>query len=243
MTNPLIILRPEPGCAATLACAQALGLEAHGFPLFAIDPRAWAVPDPADFDALLIGSAQVPRHAGPGLAALAALPAYAVGEATARACSATGLTLAATGAGGLQPLLAELAPGHRRLLRLCGAERIALAPPAGVTIAERIVYAARPLAMPPELADLLPGAVVALHSAEAARHFAGECARLGLDRTRITLVALAPRIADAADADADADPDAYWAGVSVADRADDAALLALAAALCETAPMGSKGRG
>ena len=226
MTLPLIVIRPEPGGAATVAAARALGLEAHGFPLFAIAPVVWEAP--SGIDALLLGSANALRHAGPGLAAYAGLPAYAVGEATAAAARAAGLDVVATGRGGLQAVLPQVR--HRHLLRLAGAERVALIPPPGVTIAERVVYAAAPVAMPGALALLLsaralPGAVVALHSAAAARHFTAEAARIGLDRQRIALAALGPRIAAAAGDG--------WRAVRWAVRADDAALLALAGEMCQ----------
>ena len=57
------------------------------------------------------------------------------------------LTVALTGSGGLAALLDHLAPDHRRLLRLAGAERIDLTPPAGVSLIERVVYASTPRPM------------------------------------------------------------------------------------------------
>ena len=55
---PLIVIRPEPGCSASLSAARAMpGLEAHGFPLFEVVARSWEPPAPDRFDALLVGSA------------------------------------------------------------------------------------------------------------------------------------------------------------------------------------------
>ncbi|MBU6268101.1 MAG: uroporphyrinogen-III synthase [Sphingomonadales bacterium] len=231
MSVPLIVIRPEPGCAATLAAATARGIEAWGFPLHDLAPTPWLPPAPDDFDALLIGSANVVRHAGAALALYRALPAYVVGERTAATVRDAGLTVAGVGGDGLQSALALLAPGHRRLLRLAGRERIDLVPPDGVTITAREVYASRPLPMPPELARLLnvaaiPRFVVALHSGEAARHFSAECNRLGIARARIAIVAIGPRVAGMAGDG--------WAGCHVAAQATDAALLALAGQLCQT---------
>lgn len=228
MSLPLIVIRPEPGCAATVAAARARGLDAHGFALFAVRAVAWDAAEAVD--ALVLGSANAVRHAGAGLAAYAGMPAYAVGAQTADAARAAGLEVVATGHGGLQAVLAAVAPAHRRLLRLAGVERVDLAPPPGVTLIERVVYAAVPLAMPGPLALLLsaralPGAVVALHSAAAARHFGAECARVGVARGRIALAALGPRIAEAAGDG--------WRALRWAERADDAALLALAAEMCQ----------
>lgn len=230
MTLPVIVIRPEPGCAATVAEARALGLDAYGFPLFAVRPLAWEPPDPATVDALLIGSANAPRHAGPALALYAGKPAYAVGEATAEAARAAGLSVAATGSGGLQALLEGIAPAHRRLLRLAGHERVDLVPPDTIALAERVVYATEPQPLPEALGRLLtaralPQSCVLLHSAEAARHFAAEVDRLAIPRARIRLVALGPRIAAAAGAG--------WASLGTAAQTTDQALLALARRLCQ----------
>jgi uroporphyrinogen-III synthase len=222
----LVVIRPEPGNSATVAEARAMGLEAVGFPLFDVVPVEWDGVDPSGYDALLLGSANAVHHAGAGLDTLRTLPAYAVGEATARAAQAAGLRIVATGSGGLQSVLAQLQPGHRRLLRLCGRERMALSPPPGVGIEERVVYAAEPLPLPDALADLLHGgAVVLLHSAEAARHFAAQCDARGLDRASLAIATLGPRIAEAAGRG--------WLTVRSAAQPRDRALLALAGQMCQ----------
>lgn len=223
---PLIVIRPQPGCDVTVAAARALGLDAHGFPLFAVRPLDWAPPAPDCFDALLIGSANALRHGGPALAAWRGKPAYAVGRTTADAARAAGLEVIATGHGGLQAMLVALGPGHRRLLRLAGRERVELTAPAGVTIEERVLYASEPQPLPPALSALLAeGAVVLLHSGEAARHFAALCAAHGLERARIALAAIGPRVAAAAGQG--------WAALRAAARPDDDALLALANEMCQ----------
>lgn len=228
---PLAVIRPEPGCAASVAAARALGLEAHGVPLFEVVARDWDAPDPSEFDGLLVGSANAFRHGGAGLATLAtlsSLPVHAVGKATADAAREAGFDVATVGDGGLQAVLDGLR-GPARLLRLAGEERTALVPPAAIAITERVVYASEARAMPLALAALLAeGAVVLLHSGEAARHFAAECDRLGLRRGRICLAALAPRIAEAAGPG--------WAALAIAERAQDAALLALASDMCQNPP-------
>lgn len=238
MSRPLALLRPEPGWSASAVAARALGLTVAGHPLFAAEPAAWDMPD-GDFDGLLAGSAAIFRHAGPRLASLRHLPVHAVGAATAAAATEADFTVARTGEGGLQRLLdaaaaddADAAPagvhaGARRYLRLGGEERVPLAPHPGQDIVERVVYRMRPLPVDPALAALLArGApVTALHSAAAARHFAAEVDRVGLERGRLFLLVLGPRIAKAAGLG--------WAAVHLADRPGDAALLAKAAALCK----------
>lgn len=222
---PLIVIRPEPGAQATVAAAVARGLDARAFPLFAVAPLAWEPPDPAGIDALLIGSANAARHGGAHLAQFRDKPAHVVGQATASACRAAGLTVAETGRGHLGGVLAGIS-APRRLLRLAGREHVALRPPPGVTLIERIVYASDPLPVPPALADLLRSpAVVMLHSATAAEHFAGECDRLSLDRAQIALATIGPRVTAACGTG--------WAAIATAAMPDDAALLAQAHELCQ----------
>ena len=76
--RPLVVLRPEPGNTATCDAARALGLSAISAPLFAMAPVAWVAPAPAACTGLLAGSANVFRHGGADLAALAALAAGTV---------------------------------------------------------------------------------------------------------------------------------------------------------------------
>lgn len=224
----LIVIRPEPGCKTTVAAARALGLDAHGFPLFEVRAVAWDSPDPARFDALLIGSGNAIRHGGPAISAYLTLPVHAVGETTAREARAAGFADVRAGNGGLQPVLDGLPPEHRRLLRLAGRERTELTPPPGVTIEERVVYESAPLPLPGALAGMLEEqCVVLLHSGEAARHFAAQCDLGQIARNGIAIAALAPRIAEAAGGG--------WAEVRSAATAQDQALLALAQVMCQTA--------
>lgn len=222
----LIVIRPEPGCAATLAAARALGLDAAGHPLFAIEPRSWQAPLASQFDALLIGSANALRHGGRGLEALLPLPVHAVGETTAQAARDAGFTVASVGSGGLQGVLDSLPAAHRRLLRLAGDERVPLTVPAGASMEERVTYASVPQPLPAPLAERLQRpAIIAAHSAEAVRHLTAECVRLGLRRAPLRIAALGPRVAQAAGDG--------WGEVAVAQFPNDKALLALARQMCQ----------
>jgi uroporphyrinogen-III synthase len=223
---PLIVIRPEPGCSATLAAAQKMGLATQGFPLFRIAAKDWQAPAAKAFDALLLGSANALRHGGAGLKLYAGKPAYVVGEATALAAREAGLVVVSSGSGGLQEVLDKAA--HPRLLRLAGDEHVALEPPPGITLAERITYVSLPQPMPAALAEMLVRpAVVMLHSAAAARHFAGECGRLGIERNNLILAVISPRTAEAAGPG--------WGRIATAAQPSDHALLALAGHLCQTA--------
>ena len=227
MSYRLLALRPEPGLAATLERAGAMGLAITGRALSEIRAVAWDCPDPAGIDGLLIGSANAILHGGPHLAQLREKPVYAVGEATAAAARAAEFAIAMTGSGGLQGVLdAIAAPCH--LLRIAGEEHVPLTPPTGVTFAEVIAYRSVALPLDPAAALLGSGkALVLLHSAATARHFAAECDRLGLARAAIALAALGPRIAAAAGEG--------WGAVHTAATPDEGALLQLAFDLCAQA--------
>jgi len=221
---PIAVIRPQPGCDASVAALTDAGFDARGFPLFAIQPVAWETLPPDRFDALLLGSANALRHRGDALAGYAGKPAYAVGETTAEAARAAGLDVIATGAGGLQDLATQLAPGHRRLLRLCGEDRVPLSLPPGVAVIERVVYASRAQPMPEALAAMLRApALVLLHSGEAGRHFASECARHAIDRGQVSLAVIGPRVSEAAGGG--------WARVEAAETPSEAALLAFLAGI------------
>lgn len=223
---PLVVIRPEPGCTATVEAARALGLETIAAPLFTIEPRSWQAPLAGSYDALLIGSANVLRHGGRGLAALKGLPVHAVGETTAQAARDLGFAVASTGSGGLQAILDALPPQHRRLLRLAGDERVPLVLPDGVTMDERVTYASVACPLPADLAELLRRpAIIAAHSAEAVRHLTAECVRLGLRRAPLRIAALGPRVAQAAGEG--------WGEVAAASLPNDKALLALARQMCQ----------
>lgn len=228
---PVIVIRPEPGASATCAGARALGLAAVPAPLFAVRPLAWQPPPRTDVDAVLLGSANALRHAGAALDRYRGCPAYAVGVTTARAAQAAGLDVVATGSGGLQSVMPLLRPAHRRLLRLSGRERVMLEPPPGVSVILREVYASEPLPLPPPLLErLATPALVLLHSGEAAAHFAQAIDAAGIARDMHFLAALAPRVAERAGAG--------WAALEVAERPDDAALLALAVQMCQRFNLG-----
>lgn len=221
---PVIVIRPEPGNAATVAAARELGLDAHAFPLFDMASAAWTAPDPAPYRALLAGSANVFRLGGEGLARLTGLPVHAVGAVTAEAARAAGFTVELVGEGGLQPMVSALPPG--RYLRLAGEKRVPLAMPDGVEVDDIVVYAAAGLPMPAALAELLlKPALVLLHSGEAAAHFAAESARLGVERAGVSLACLAPRIGLMAGEG--------WQHIEIAQTRSDQAVLALAVQMCD----------
>jgi uroporphyrinogen-III synthase len=222
MTLPVVAIRAEPGCSATVAAGRDLGLNILPLPLAEIRPVGWSLPE-GEFDGLLLGSANALRHGGPAVDKLVDKPVYAVGETTAAVAREQGFAVVRTGRGGLQPLLDDLRGESLRLLRVAGREMVPLAPPAGIEIETVVAYESVPL--PLHDASLLrQPALVLLHSAGSAIHFASECRRHEVHLAGLSLAALAPRIAAAAGEG--------WAAVRTAAEPTEAALLALAREMC-----------
>jgi len=215
----LLLLRPDPGLSISAARAREMRLEVVTCPLFRVEPVAWQAPDPEEYDALLLTSANAARHGGTGLAALRRLPVHAVGGATADAARTAGFEIASVGTGDVVDLLASL-PRSLRLLHLAGEDRRPL--PEDRKIDRRIVYRASEIEAP----DLPPlgGFVVAVHSPRAGARLAG----LADSRDRTAIAAISEAAAEAVGED--------WERVAVADRPNEPSLLALAALLCHTSP-------
>lgn len=225
MIVPVVVTRPEPGNAATVARARALGLEAEAMPLFAALPLAWRAPDAGDYDALLLTSAQAVRLAGEELAKLASLPVHAVGIATAAAAAAAGLSVAVTGSSDAQALVDAMTSSEKpRILWLCGRDRSDL-DPKGARLAALPCYAVDPVDPPPDWARIVQGpAILLAHSARGAARIA---ALTEGARGALSLVAISPAVAEAAGAG--------WACVTVTPTPDDAAMVTAAYALCQKA--------
>jgi len=221
----IFAIRPEPGLQSTLQAARDLNMAVLGRPLFEVVPMAWEVPDPAEFDALLLGSANAVRHGGTALEKLLALPVYAVGEATAAAARDAGFSVAQTGTGGLQTVVDGI-KGKMRFLRLAGFEHVRLDLPDGISTETRTAYDVRalPLSGSDEVSLRASEPLVIIHSAAAARHFAEECERRGLDKSRIALACIGPRVAKAAGSG--------WRDCQSAPQPDDTSVLALARDMC-----------
>ena len=217
----LAVLRPEPGASATVERARAMGLDAFPMPLFKVEPVAWEVPDPGEFDVLLLTSANAVRNGGAGLGSLRAMPVHAVGEASAAAAREAGFKVASVGDGGVEILLASIPPDIR-LLHLCGADRIE--PAAARAITAVPVYRSAELPPPDDLRRI-EGQAVAVHSPRAGKRLAELAERAGIDRSTIRIAAISAAAASASGAG--------WEQCQAADHPDEAALLALASRLCD----------
>lgn len=224
----IVVIRPEPGNAATIAALHDAGLAARSLPFFAARALDWTPPDPAEVDALLFTSAQGVRLAGPALARLADRPVIAVGPATAAAARAAGLSVVLTGDSDTAAVVATArATGLARLLHLAGRDRVET----GAMV--RAVYAAEPIVIPPETVRDLAGTIVLLHSARAAARLARVADDHGVERAAIALVAISAKTAAAAGPG--------WRAVALAEAPRDDAMIAAARALTRTAATGISG--
>lgn len=222
MSRAIAVLRPEPGNRVTASAIEAAGRVAIRLPLFTAKPVAWSVPDAADFDALLLTSANAVRHGGPQLDGLLALPVHAVGHVTAEAARRIGFRIAHIGTSGAEALVAEAeAAGVRRALLLGGRERML---GSGGVVAQAItVYASETLDIEPEAAVRLRGAIALVQSARAGARLAELVAP---DHRAITsIVAISARAAEAAGPG--------WRGVEIASDTRPDTLIELALRLAD----------
>lgn len=226
MTASLVIIRPEPGASNTADLAASQGWKVLKAPLFAVRPVAWSLPDPAPYDALVIGSANAVRHGGENLEKIAHLPVYAVGRTTAAVAQEHGFDIAHTGSGGLSELRPVLEQdGFGRILWLSGRDHVPM-PPHELPVDRITVYSSDALDMGADLRQrLAEPCVILLHSARAVEHFRGQCAENGIDISRLSLACFGPRVAHAAGSG--------WARISTAKKHSDQALLETAGQLCK----------
>jgi len=216
----IAVLRPEPGNAATVKRVTAAGWQAIALPLFVVRPLAWTAPDPGDFDGVLFTSANALRHGGAELARLQGLPAFAVGENSARAAREAGFDVKASGDGDAAAIIARArSSGHVRLLHLGGQERSIDLPGA---IA---VYASEPRPIAAAALARLAGSVALLHSARAAQRLAELVEAAGMTRGALALVAISPAVAQAAGAG--------WRALATAAAPRDDAMIAAARTLVD----------
>ena len=230
-----LVLRPEPGDAATAARIEALGgWRAVCVPL-TLREETEAEPPSGPFDALVLTSAAAAGPAAARAPWLRDAPVHAIGEATARAAREAGFARVTSGADGrpardgaalgralgptlggariLYPCAEERRPGFERSARAAGIEVVAWPLYRTLARADGTARLAEALEEGPVEATLL-------HAPSAARALARAAADLGLDGgDRFgTLLCLSDAVADAL-------PD-VWASRLVAPMPDDASLVA-----------------
>ncbi len=220
MSRPIAVLRPEPGNRITAAAIEGRGRTAIRVPLFETRPLAWKVPNPRDFDALILTSANAVRWAGEGLGPLRGLPVHAVGEATASAARRAHFDVVAVGDAGAAALVGQAeAMGIRRALHLAGRERTIHA--GGIVAAVLPVYASELLPVTAEQVAALDGCVALVQSARAGARLA----EIVDDRRAVILAAISEAAAKGAGQG--------WRATAIAPRPETEALIDLAIALAD----------
>ena len=215
----LLIIRPQPGNDASAKRVREAGFDVTQLPFFEVRACPWSAPDPSEYDALLITSANAIRHAGAQLDMLRHLPVHAVGVRSGDQARQAGLGVVSEGSGdAAQALQAAIVAGHHRLLWLAGEDHQRIAPPAQLTVEQRVVYASVPIQPDSAMAEAVRSSdVIALHSARAARRLAALVDQWQYPRTAITIACFSQSIADAAGSG--------WRAVAIAERPEDSALL------------------
>lgn len=224
MSLPLLLLRPQPGNDASAKRARAMGLDAIQLPLFETE-RVDSEPLPeGPFDAVLITSANGARFAPELVAAMAHLPLYVVGEASAQAVQAQGHADVRIGGGDGGSTAAMIAAdGHAHVLHICGAD-VRPFDSHGLAIVRHPVYRAaeRDAAEVKPLLETPAPAVAAVHSPRAGARLAELVSPER--RAAIHIAAISQAAAQSCGAG--------WASLAVSAAPHDTALLACAKALC-----------
>tara|TARA_R110000824_G_scaffold209_3_gene935 strand:- start:859 stop:1539 length:681 start_codon:yes stop_codon:yes gene_type:complete len=225
MSLPLLILRPFDGALQTERRASDLGMLAVVDPLFDVESIRWSGPEPKEFDALLLTSANALKYGGVQVDAYRSLPVLAVGKKTAAAAEGAGFLVAETGESDAQHLFDQLKDAqYQNILWLAG-EQYTEVFAAGRDVHVVPVYRSKAIALGAQAqACLAEETIILVHSSRAARQLGSELDRLDLPRSRYHVLAFSAKVAEACGPG--------WKSLQSASHPDDEALLSLASALC-----------
>ena len=199
MTKLVFIFRPEPGNSASCARASALGMKPISAPLFCIEAVTWDAPDPKNYTAIMMTSANAARFAGQHLARYKHLPLFAVGSATEASARGAGFASVVAGEENVVHLLATIATlGPQKILHLCGEDRVGL-PSIGLEIDQQVVYRSVPISQNLRiLSEASKPGICLMHSPRAAARFADLCNAQDIEKSQISIVAISEAAARAA---------------------------------------------
>ncbi len=221
MPLPILILRPEPGNAATAEKVRALGMTAISCPLFESHAIPWHCPDTADCDGVILTSANAVRNAGPQLSTLLHLPVYAVGPATAQAAREAGFEQVNVGPSNLKALIEQIESCTRsqRFLHLCGKDHVQTGDHK-LSINYHNIYEMREIWFDDTARNTLRlPAIVLLHSPRTAARFAALVGDEAEVRAAITIISISEEAARLAGKG--------WQRVAIADEPRNEAMLTL----------------
>jgi uroporphyrinogen-III synthase len=240
----MLVTRPEPDAQVTLARLRALDIDAVAAPLMVRQTLDASLPPPDGFAAMVLTSANAVRSlADRGLLAdYAGLPVLAVGDRTAREAEEAGFLKVGSAAGALGDLINAIRISglrgplfHPTARHQSGDLAKALAP-LGVMVATARIYDMVAIEALPDdiLAGLTDGSIGAVlaYSRRTAEIFAALAARLDpAQRSRLAMLCLSEAVAGPL-------LESHFNRISLADRPDEDAMMALALAVAreQTAP-------
>lgn len=231
----MLVTRPEPDAQATLARLDALGITATAAPVMVRRTLEASLPPPNGFTAMVLTSANAVRSLLDRgvLDQYRHLPVFAVGDRTAREASEAGFERVSSAAGAFQDLVNAMTiarvpgPIFYPTGKHQSADLAKALAPLGVMVATAKIYDMVAIdALPSQvLADLGGeiGAVLA-YSRRSAEIFATLAASLPREkRSRLAMLCLSESVAEPL-------LEARFSRISLADRPDEDAMMALALA-------------
>lgn len=231
----MLVTRPEPDAQATLARLDALGISALAAPVMVRQTLDASLPPPDGFTAMVLTSANAVRALAERgvLEQYRHLPVFAVGDRTAREASEAGFERVSSAAGALQDLVNAMTIARMRgpIFYPTGKHQSAdlakALAPLGVMVATAKIYDMVAIeALPDQILAELGGEIGAVlaYSRRSAEIFATLAAGLPRDRrSRLAMLCLSETVAEPL-------LEARFSRISLADRPDEDAMMALALA-------------
>ena len=231
----MLVTRPEPDAQATLARLDALGISALAAPVMVRQTLDASLPPPDGFTAMVLTSANAVRALAERgvLEQYQHLPVFAVGDRTAREASEAGFERVSSAAGALQDLVNAMTIARLRgpIFYPTGKHQSAdlakALAPLGVMVATAKIYDMVAIeALPDQILAELGGEIGAVlaYSRRSAEIFATLAAGLPRDRrSRLAMLCLSETVAEPL-------LEARFSRISLADRPDEDAMMALALA-------------
>ncbi len=231
----MLVTRPEPDAQATLARLDALGIDAVAAPVMVRQTLDASLPPPDGFTAMVLTSANAVRALAERgvLEQYRHLPVFAVGDRTAREASEAGFERVSSAAGALQDLVNAMTIARMRgpIFYPTGKHQSAdlakALAPLGVMVATAKIYDMVAIgALPAQILAELGGEIGAVlaYSRRTAEIFATLATSLPRDkRSRLAMLCLSETVAEPL-------LEARFSRISLADRPDEDAMMALALA-------------
>ena len=231
----MLVTRPEPDAQATLARLDALGIDALAAPVMVRQTLDASLPPPDGFTAMVLTSANAVRALAERgvLEQYRHLPVFAVGDRTAREASEAGFERVSSAAGALQDLVNAMTIARMRgpIFYPTGKHQSAdlakALAPLGVMVATAKIYDMVAIdALPAQILAELGGEIGAVlaYSRRTAEIFATLATSLPRDkRSRLAMLCLSETVAEPL-------LEARFSRISLADRPDEDAMMALALA-------------